>query len=69
MDRLRDIKRSPNPEKIKKTIFHGVLNSKLPNDDKGDVRLANEAQLLVLAGEGTVGESYLIFIWFLGFQL
>ncbi|KAI0201519.1 cytochrome P450 [Astrocystis sublimbata] len=52
-DRVREIRHSPNPERIKKTIFEGILNSTLPDEDKTDARLAAEAQLVVFAGEGT----------------
>lgn len=44
---------SPNPERVKSTIFDGILNSKLPPADKTDARLASEAQLVIFAGEGT----------------
>ncbi|KAI1156181.1 cytochrome P450 [Nemania diffusa] len=49
----REIRISPNPERIKNTIFEGILNSGLPDEDKTDARLAAEAQLVVFAGEGT----------------
>jgi hypothetical protein len=32
------------------TIFHELLNSDLPPEEKSDVRLADEAQLVVAAG-------------------
>ncbi|RYP39080.1 hypothetical protein DL767_002343 [Monosporascus sp. MG133] len=53
IDRVREIRRSPNPERIKSTIFEAILNSSLPDEDKTDARLAAEAQLVVFAGEGT----------------
>ena len=56
MDRVRFIRNSPDPEQIKKTIFEGVLSSNLPPEEKTDARLAQEAQLIVFAGEGTVGK-------------
>ncbi|KAI8626385.1 cytochrome P450 [Xylariaceae sp. FL1651] len=52
-DKVREIRSSPNPERIKSTIFEGILNSTLPDEDKTDARLAAEAQLVVFAGEGT----------------
>ena len=53
IDRVREIRSSPNPERIKSTIFEGILNSNLPAADKTDGRLASEAQLVIFAGEGT----------------
>ncbi|PSR80440.1 cytochrome P450 [Coniella lustricola] len=50
---VTEIKTSPDPQRIKRTIFEGLLNSKLPESDKTDLRLASEAQLVVFAGEGT----------------
>jgi hypothetical protein len=53
---VRAIRSSPNPERVKSTIFEGILNSKLPDEEKTDLRLASEAQLVVFAGEGTTGK-------------
>jgi cytochrome P450 len=53
LEEVHKIKNSPNPEHIKSTIFEGVLNSKLPEAEKSDARLAHEAQLVVFAGQGT----------------
>ena len=53
IDRVREIRQSPNPERVKSTIFDGILSSKLPPADKTDARLASEAQLVIFAGEGT----------------
>lgn len=53
---MRFIRNSPDPEQIRKTIFEGVLSSNLPPEEKTDARLAQEAQLIVFAGEGTVGK-------------
>jgi cytochrome P450 len=55
INQVRAIRSSPNPERVKSTIFEGILNSKLPDVEKTDVRLASEAQLVVFAGEGTTG--------------
>ncbi|KXX76482.1 Trichodiene oxygenase [Madurella mycetomatis] len=52
-DAVRDIRTSPDPQRIKRTIFEGILSSKLPDSDKTDARMAGEAQLVVFAGEGT----------------
>ncbi|RFU78085.1 cytochrome p450 [Trichoderma arundinaceum] len=52
-DAVQDIKNSPDPQRIKRTIFEGILSSKLPDSDKTDARMAGEAQLVVFAGEGT----------------
>ncbi|TGO21669.1 hypothetical protein BPAE_0206g00030 [Botrytis paeoniae] len=53
IERVDEVRNSPNPEKIKTTIFEGVLSSKLPDEEKTNLRLAHEAQLVVFAGEGT----------------
>ncbi|KAI0441396.1 cytochrome P450 [Xylaria telfairii] len=55
--KVREIKASPNPERIKSTIFEGILGSTLPPEEKADRRLASEAQLVVFAGEGTTAYS------------
>ena len=57
---MREIRNSPNPEKVKTTIFEGLLNSSLPAEEKTDARLASEAQLVVFAGEGTTGRLAII---------
>lgn len=54
--KVREIRTSPNPERVKSTIFEGIFNSSLPAEEKTDERLASEAQLVVFAGEGTTGE-------------
>lgn len=56
MEKVKEIRNSPNPERVKSTIFEGILNSKLPDEEKSDARLAHEAQLIVLAGQGTTGK-------------
>ncbi|KAJ6021662.1 cytochrome P450 [Penicillium herquei] len=53
ISKVREIRKSPNPERIKSTIFEGIPNSSLPAEEKEDERLASEAQLMVFAGEGT----------------
>jgi cytochrome P450 len=53
VDEVDKIRSSPNPERIKSTIFEGVLSSKLPDEEKTNARLAHEAQLVVFAGQGT----------------
>jgi len=53
LTKVREIRKSPNPERVKSTIFEGILNSSLPPEEKTDERLASEAQLVVFAGEGT----------------
>ncbi|KAM5343621.1 hypothetical protein ACJ41O_012158 [Fusarium nematophilum] len=52
-DQVRKIRNSPNPEEIKSTIFEGILGSSLPEEEKTDARMAHDAQLIELAGEGT----------------
>lgn len=49
-----DIRNSPNRDRVKSTIFEGILDSSLPESEKTNERLASEAQLVVFAGEGTV---------------
>lgn len=53
---VREIRASPDPQRIKRTVFEGILSSKLPDSDKTDARMAGEAQLVVLGGEGTTGQ-------------
>ncbi|XWW97958.1 hypothetical protein V2A60_005954 [Cordyceps javanica] len=53
LDEVEKIRSSPNPERIKSTIFEGVLGSRLPDEEKTNARLAHEAQLVVFAGQGT----------------
>lgn len=52
------------------TIFHGLLNSNLPPSEKSIDRMLQEAQLLVVAGQDTTGDSSLVRSWnLLGFLL
>ncbi|KAI1504778.1 cytochrome P450 [Biscogniauxia marginata] len=53
INRVRKIRKSPDPNEIKSTIFEGILSSTLPDSEKTDARMANDAQLIGLAGEGT----------------
>ncbi|KAI0855717.1 cytochrome P450 CYP682H1 [Xylaria cubensis] len=53
LDQVHSIRKSGDPQRAKQTIFGGILASKLPEEEKSDVRLASEAQLVVFAGEGT----------------
>ncbi|KNG85596.1 hypothetical protein ANOM_007237 [Aspergillus nomiae NRRL 13137] len=55
INKVREIRASKNPERVKSTVFEGILNSSLPAEEKTDIRLASEAQLIVFAGEGTTG--------------
>ncbi|KAK4223161.1 cytochrome P450 [Podospora fimiseda] len=57
LNKVREIRTSPNPERVKSTIFEGIINSPLPASEKEDQRLASEAQLVVFAGEGTTAYS------------
>lgn len=57
IEQVENIRDSPNPERVKSTIFEGVLGSKLPEEDKTNARLAHEAQLVVFAGQGTTGTA------------
>ncbi|KAL7803486.1 cytochrome P450 [Trichoderma aethiopicum] len=53
INKIREIRGSVDPKLAHDTILGGILNSSLPPEDKTDERVANEAQLVVLAGEGT----------------
>lgn len=46
------------------TVIHGILNSDLLPSEKRPDRLRQEAQLFVMAGHDTVGQSGLSAIWF-----
>ncbi|KAF5849060.1 hypothetical protein GGP41_005969 [Bipolaris sorokiniana] len=52
LKKVEEIRTSNDPERIKSTIFGGVLNSSIPDVEKTNHRLASEAQLVVFAGEG-----------------
>ncbi|KAL9121201.1 MAG: hypothetical protein Q9187_002237 [Circinaria calcarea] len=43
IEQVEDIRNSSNPEQVKSTIFEGVLNSKLPEEENSNARLAHEA--------------------------
>jgi hypothetical protein len=51
LEQVENIRKSPNPERVKNTIFEGILSSKLPDEEKTNARLAHEAQLVVFAGQ------------------
>ncbi|OTB00608.1 hypothetical protein M426DRAFT_65572 [Hypoxylon sp. CI-4A] len=55
INRVREIRDSPDTNAIKSTIFEGIMASSLPKDEKTDARMAHDAQLIVLAGESTTG--------------
>ncbi|KAI0854609.1 cytochrome P450 [Xylaria cubensis] len=55
INRVRQIRASPDPNAVKSTIFEGILSSSLPENEKTDTRMAHDAQLIVLAGESTTG--------------
>ncbi|KAI0114057.1 cytochrome P450 [Nemania sp. FL0031] len=57
VNRVRQIRASPDPNAVKSTIFEGILSSNLPENEKTDARMANDAQLIVLAGESTTGHT------------
>ncbi|KAH0383204.1 MFS general substrate transporter, partial [Aureobasidium melanogenum] len=63
VDKVNEIRNSPNPERIKSTIFEGILNSSLPGEDKTNTRLAAEAQLVVFAGEGTTAYTLMAAVY------
>nr|POE79477.1 trichodiene oxygenase [Quercus suber] len=51
LEQVHSIKKSSNPERVKTTIFEGILSSRLAEEEKTDARLAHEAQLVVFAGQ------------------
>jgi cytochrome P450 len=55
---IEEIRKSRDKEAGKNTIFHGLLNSDLPDQEKGTKRLRQEAQLVVLAGQDTTGKAF-----------
>ncbi|KAI1424146.1 cytochrome P450 [Xylaria sp. FL1777] len=55
INRVRQIRASPDQNAAKSTIFEGMLSSSLPENEKTDTRIAHDAQLIVLAGESTTG--------------
>jgi hypothetical protein len=55
MDQIHTLRNSSDTRPLKESIFGGILTSKLPAEEKSDYRMANEAQLVVIAGEGTTG--------------
>ncbi|KAI1114231.1 cytochrome P450 [Nemania sp. NC0429] len=55
VNRVREIRNSPDPDAIRNTIFEGILSSSLPAEEKTDARMAQDAQLIALAGESTTG--------------
>ncbi|KAI0401350.1 cytochrome P450 [Xylaria palmicola] len=57
VSRIRQIRASPDPNAVKRTIFEGILSSSLPENEKTDTRMAHDAQLIILAGESTTGHT------------
>jgi cytochrome P450 len=55
---IEEIRNSKDKEAGKNTIFHGLLNSELPETEKATKRLRQEAQLVVLAGQDTTGQAF-----------
>lgn len=55
MSQIDILRRSSDLQAITDTIFGGILTSKLPPEEKTNTRMANEAQLVIIAGEGTTG--------------
>lgn len=54
---IEDIRNSKELTENNSTVFHGLLNSTLPQSEKSPERLRQEAQLVVLAGQDTTGKS------------
>lgn len=55
MDQIKEIRSAKTSDEKKMTVFHGILNSELPDEEKSDDRMQQEAQLLVQAGSDTTG--------------
>ena len=47
-----------NQKNDKDTVFHGILNSNLPEAEKTTARLKQDAKVLVHAGQDTVGKYF-----------
>ena len=56
VDQIDEIRSSKPTMEKKVTVFHGILNSDLPDVEKTNDRLRQEAQLLVQAGQDTTGK-------------
>ncbi|KAF2834346.1 cytochrome P450 [Patellaria atrata CBS 101060] len=54
---IRDIRLSEDLKSNNSTVFHGILNGKLPPSEKSARRLRQEAQQLVLAGQDTTAQT------------
>ena len=56
IDQIEEIRSSKSMDHKRDTIFHGILNSELPDAEKTAHRMRQEAQLLVQAGQDTTGD-------------
>ena len=56
MEQVEEIRSSKSEEDKRETVFHGILNSNLPDSEKSTARMQQEAQLLVEAGSDTTGD-------------
>lgn len=56
VDQVEEIRSSKSLHDKRDTIFHGILNSDLPDKEKTSNRMVQEAQLLVQAGQDTTGD-------------
>jgi cytochrome P450 len=55
---IEDIRSSKDRGNDRDTIFHGILNSSLPEEEKTTERLKQEAQAVVLAGQDTMAYTF-----------
>ena len=56
--KLKAVEEEPATKDSKyRTIFHLLLNSKLPQPEKGQLRLTHEIHTIRIAGEHSTGES------------
>lgn len=62
---IKELSESRDLAMHNETVFHGILNSDLPPSEKRPDRLGQEAQLLVSAGQDTVGQSVISASWFI----
>ena len=52
----------------KRTVFHDILDAKLPDEEKSARRLMDEEIVLVGAGAETTGRTLAVLTWFLLFD-
>ncbi len=58
MNRVCKIRKSLNSEEIKTTIFEEILSSFLLTEEKIDVRMIHDAQLIEIVDESTIDRRF-----------